>query len=179
MYSFLRHLKLGPLANWTNSKLLGNLELSNFRQISLVNKTSNALFLAKHKHMKTVNKGKLKPRSQRKSLKYMFFLLIVYWNTIYFFHLPLLFPSQKKKKAFHFQSWEVNRNDKMTRVDRLYLSNFPVPLSGFVSLKPTFPCCPLPSVPYEHFIFAHLPSWISIRRLKSRRGASIGNHLWI
>lgn len=137
MYSFLRHLKLGPLANWTNSKLLGNLELSNFRQISLVNKTSNALLLAKHKHMKTVNKGKLKPRSQRKSLKYMFFLLIVYWNTIYFFHLPLLFPSQKKKKRHSIFSHE-----KLTEMIKWQgWTGFTYPIFLFLSLV-SFPWNP-------------------------------------
>lgn len=61
-----------------NSELLGNAELSNFRQTGLVKKTSNALLRAKHEHMKT-------------SLKHVIFLLTAYLNTACLFCLVLLF----------------------------------------------------------------------------------------
>lgn len=78
-----------------NSWLLGNLELSNFRHISLVKETSNALFLAKHKHMKTVNKGKLKARSKRKISKtHVFPLNCILEHRIF---IPLALLNQKKK----------------------------------------------------------------------------------
>lgn len=101
----------------------------------------------------------------------MFFLLIVYWNTIYLFHLPLLFPSQlkKKKKDIPFPAMRRNRNDEGRQA---YLVSFPIPLA-YSSEKPTFLFSSLPSVLYEHFICAHLPNWISIERPKLRQG----NHL--
>lgn len=117
-----------------NSELLGNAELSNFRQTGLVKKTSNALLRAKHEHMKT-------------SLKHVIFLLTAYLNTACLFCLVLLFfcffffSILKIWKTFntYFQPWEVTQNDKGGEA---WLSQLRFPLPWEWTRRTTFHSAP-------------------------------------